>query len=114
MSLGMALQLAALASHVTAAGAAGPPGRCGNSTTFCPAAADCCAQPYSPSKFGCKASNPANVSEGCGDGMDGGAEGGADSCRRDYHSAAHHPLPAAGVSTVMERGCQQNDSLANG
>ena len=72
MSLGMALQLAALASHVTAAGAAGPPGRCGNSTTFCPAAADCCAQPYSPSKFGCKASNPANVSEGCGDGMAAG------------------------------------------
>ena len=26
----------------------------------------------------------------------------------------HPPLPLAGVSTVMERGCQQNDSLVNG
>ena len=26
----------------------------------------------------------------------------------------HRPLPAAGVSTGMERGCQQNDSLADG
>ena len=34
--------------------------------------------------------------------------------RRDCHSAAPHPLPLLGVSIGMERGCQQNDSLADG
>ena len=33
--------------------------------------------------------------------------------RRECHSAAP-PLPLVGVSIVMERGCQQNDSLADG
>ena len=38
---------------------------------------------------------------------------GSDSRRRDCHSAAP-PLPFAGVSIVMERERQQNDSLVNG
>ena len=34
--------------------------------------------------------------------------------RRVGHSAARLPPPLAGVSLAMERGCQQNDSLADG
>ena len=53
------LVLAAPVAHAAAAAAAATmaAARCGNATTFCPAAAECCAQPYSASKFGCRASN---------------------------------------------------------
>jgi hypothetical protein len=65
------LLLLVLAAPAIAAAVSIPPpaavARCGKSTTFCPAANSCCAQPYSPSKFGCRASNSQNVSEGCGD-----------------------------------------------
>ena len=39
---------------------------------------------------------------------------GANSRRQLVILLHHHPLPLAGVSIGMERGCQQNDSLANG
>ena len=41
-------------------------------------------------------------------------EMGGTSRRRDCHSAARPPLPVVGVSIVMERERQQNDSLVNG
>ena len=43
------------------------------------------------------------------------ARGWSTSCLADGETfILMHPLPLVGVSIGMERGCQQNDSLANG
>ena len=52
---------------VGAAVVAGAPAQCGTSTSFCPTAAQCCKQQYSPSTFGCLPSTDTQPSDGCGD-----------------------------------------------
>ncbi len=44
---------------------------CGDTTSQCPRAQDCCASPYSPSGWGCmvKVGSLSNKSAGCGDGL---------------------------------------------
>ena len=45
--------------------------QCGNTSSMCPKAEDCCASSYSPSKFGClvDVGDLSKTSAGCGDGL---------------------------------------------
>jgi hypothetical protein len=65
--------------------------RCGESTTSCPAAADCCAQPDSPSGFGCRASNSPNVT---GDSVAGGV------CCIQQQGSSSSPAAEAGAAAA--------------
>ena len=67
----LALAAVAVASCVPSVTALASGEFCGNTTSTCPSATDCCASTYSPTKFGClvQAGDLVNASAGCGDGL---------------------------------------------